>query len=63
MQSSEIKQAVLRTLRERRTVPVGELAIQADEHPLVIARCCDELQEDGYIRQTSSGVYTLDREE
>lgn len=38
---------------------VPTLAETLDGHPITIDRRCYELQRDGYIRQTSKGVYVI----
>ena len=58
MNQSEEK-ALLETLEEHEHVRMMALAETLDAHPITIDQQCYELQLEGYIRQTSGGVYRI----
>lgn len=53
------ERAILTAIDAREQLSVPELADRLDTHPVSVARRCDDLQQDGSIRQTTSGRYTL----
>lgn len=56
---SPTERAILVALDAREQLSVTELADHLDAHPVSVARRCDDLQQDGTIRQITSGRYTL----
>jgi Mn-dependent DtxR family transcriptional regulator len=51
--------SLLRELDERGPVGVPALAETLDAHPVTVDLLCYDLQADGYVDQTSSGVYDI----
>lgn len=56
---SDAERTLLAVLRDREAAAVTTLAETLDAHPITIDRRCYELQRDGYIRQTSKGIYAI----
>lgn len=52
-------QAVLETLHTYGELAVIDLADTLDSHPVAVDLCCYDLEDAGYVRQATSGVYTL----
>lgn len=55
----DLKRTLLRALDEREDTSVSSLAEAIEAHPITTDQRCYELQQEGYIRQTSAGVYVL----
>lgn len=55
----DLKRTLLRALDEREDTSVSSLAEAIEAHPITTDQRCYELQQKGYIRQTSAGVYVL----
>lgn len=54
-----LERTLLSVLDEREDTSVASLAETLDAHPITTDQRCYELQQEGYIRQTSTGVYTI----
>lgn len=55
----DLERTLLSALDERSDTSVASLAETLGVHPITTDQRCYELQREGYVRQTSSGVYTL----
>lgn len=55
----DVHDQILAELERRGPVGVPTLAESLDSHPITIDKHCYDLQADGYVYQTASGVYAL----
>lgn len=56
---SDLERTLLKALADREDTSVTSLAEVLEAHPITTDQRCYELQREGYIRQTSTGVYTI----
>lgn len=55
----DTEEEVLEVLNAKGPTAVTVIASTLDAHPITADRHCYELQRDGYISQTSGGVYRI----